>query len=362
MSVRFSESIITVVLFALLLPVVVLPWVHRQYRRYGRLRGWSAAVAAGSALYGCGLIAFTLFPLPTVTEGFCPDRSPRDYWQTRPFASLDDIAAAGFSPTSPAFLQVALNVVLFVPLGFLLRYRFRRGLAATTALGLFVSLAVEVTQGTAAFGLYPCPYRVADVDDLMTNTAGAVVGWLVAWRVGRALPAAVPEPVADTGPPGLLRRGLAFAGDLLTLSLAQIGCRVVLALIGAGTGTTWLTDLARSDWFGIVLGIVAPVVATVVVPLLRADRATPGQAVFHIAPVDARTGDAASARSVVVRFAVWWLPVLLLFSAGWGGVVPVAAVVVGLAARARRDRRSVVGLVAGTRTATRQERVGARVA
>lgn len=352
-SVRLSESIITLVLFALLVPVAVLPWVHRQYRRYGQLRGWSAVVAAAGALYACGLVAFTLFPLPDVTGGFCTGRALRDYWQVRPFASLDDIAAAGHSPTSAAFLQVALNVMLFVPLGFLLRYRFGRGLAASTALGLLVSLAVEVTQGTAVFGLYPCPYRIADVDDLITNTAGAVVGWLLAWALGRRLPAAVPEPVADTGPPGLVRRGLAFAGDLLILSLAQFACRAVLVLVGEGTATPRLTDLATSDRFGAALGVLVPVVAVVVVPLLRRDRATPGQATFNLALADARTGGVAPARAVLLRFALWWLPVLLLFSSGHSGVVLVGAAVLGLAARSRRDRRSFLGLVSGTVTTTR---------
>ena len=351
-SVRLSESIITLVLFALVVPVAVLPWVHWQYRRHGRLRGWSAVVAAGSALYGCGLVAFTLFPLPVVTERFCAGRSPRDYWQPRPFASLDDIAAAGFSPTSPAFLQVALNVVLFVPLGFLLCYRFRRGVVASTAIGLLVSLAVETTQGTAVFGLYPCPYRIADVDDLMTNTAGALLGWLVARWVGRRLPAAVVEPVPDTGPPGLPRRAFAFAGDLLTLSLAQFACRAVLVLLGEGTGTPRLTALATSDAFGVVLGVLVPVVATVVVPLLRADRATPGQIAFHLALTDARTGGVAPARAVVLRFVAWWLPVLLLISAGHSGVVIFAAVVLGLAARSRTDRRSLLGLLSTTTTTT----------
>lgn len=356
-----SESIITLVLFALLVPVAVLPWVHRQYRRHGRLRGWSAVVAVASALYGCALVAFTLFPLPDVTGEFCTSRSLRAYWQPRPFASLDDIAAAGYSPTSPAFLQVALNVALFVPLGFLLCYRFRRGVVAATAIGLLVSLAVETTQGTAVFGLYPCPYRVADVDDLMTNTAGAVVGWLLARWVGRRLPAAVPEPVADTGPPGLVRRGLAFAGDLLTLSLAQFACRAVLVLVGEGTGTPGLTRLAVSDRFGAALGVLVPVVATVVVPLLRADRATPGQVAFNLALADARTGGTAPARAVVLRFVLWWLPVLLLISAGHSGFVFFAAVVLGLAARSRSDRRSLLGLISTTTTITtaaRAERSG----
>ena len=55
--------------------------------------------------------------------------------------------------------------------------------------------------------------------------------------------------------PGLPRRGFAFAGDLLTLTLVQVACRVVLVLIGEGTGTPGLTELATSDWFGAALGV-----------------------------------------------------------------------------------------------------------
>ncbi|MBY8850040.1 VanZ family protein [Saccharothrix longispora] len=350
MSVRASEAVIAVVLFALLLPVAVLPWVHRQYRLHGRLRGWSAFVAAAGAFYGCGLVAFTLFPLPVVTPGFCDGRPLRAYWQLRPLASLDDIAGVGYAPTSPQFLQVALNVALFVPLGFLLAHRFRRGPVTAAAIGFAVSLGVETVQGTAVFGLYPCPYRIADVDDLITNTAGAVLGWVLARTAGRSLPPAVPEPVADTGPPGLPRRAAAFLGDLLTLALLQVGARLVLVLAEGGAPGVW-ADRA--------VGVLVPLVSVLAVPLLRADRATPGQVAFHLALVDARIGGRAPARAAVLRFLVWWLPVLLLLQAGHGGHVVLAAGLVGLAARARADRRSPLGLLSGTRTTTRAAGAGA---
>ncbi|MEU5692935.1 VanZ family protein [Actinosynnema sp. NPDC020468] len=353
MSVRLSESVIAVVLFALLVPVAVLPWIHWQYRRFGRLRGWTAFVAAAGALYGCGVVAFTLFPLPTVTADFCTGRRLSSYWQLTPFASLDDIAGAGWSLTGPEFLQVALNVVLFLPLGFLLRYRFGRGFWVSTVVGLLVSLLVEVTQGTAVFGLYPCPYRLADVDDLMTNTAGAALGWVLAWAFDRALPSALPARVPDLDPPGLARRGLAFAADLLTFTLAQFSCLAVLALTGHATGRSGLTDIALNRWFGAAFGLLVVVVCTLVVPLCRSDRATPGQLVFFLALSDARTGGQVAGEAVVRRFLGWWLPVFLLISwddAGW--VWPVA-LVVGIAARLRADRRSVLGLLSGTRTVTR---------
>ena len=71
-----------------------------------------------------------------------------------------------------AWLNVLLNIALFVPLGLLLpllSHRFRSWYAMLPA-GLAVSLAIELGQLATARGMF-------DVDDLFTNTLGAMVGW-----------------------------------------------------------------------------------------------------------------------------------------------------------------------------------------
>ena len=69
-----------------------------------------------------------------------------------------------------------LTVLLFVPLGVLVRVITHRGAVVATALGFAVSLLIEVTQLTGVWGVYPCAYRLFDVDDLVTNTLGAALG------------------------------------------------------------------------------------------------------------------------------------------------------------------------------------------
>lgn len=66
-----------------------------------------------------------------------------------------------------------LNVLLFVPLGFLLPVFCRRyrNLGWTTLFGLILSLVIELMQ---IFTL-----RATDINDLMTNTTGTVLGWLL---------------------------------------------------------------------------------------------------------------------------------------------------------------------------------------
>lgn len=76
--------------------------------------------------------------------------------------------------------QVLLNVLLFVPLGFFARVLWRRTTAQAVLIGFAASLAIEITQLSGNFGTAPFVYRIFDVDDLMTNTWGALTGCLVA--------------------------------------------------------------------------------------------------------------------------------------------------------------------------------------
>lgn len=80
-----------------------------------------------------------------------------------------------------------LNVLLFVPLGFLLpaiwsRYR---SLKKTLLIGLGLSLLIEILQIFT--------FRLTDVDDLLTNTAGAVIGYLLSRWFSAKLRLELPE-------------------------------------------------------------------------------------------------------------------------------------------------------------------------
>lgn len=75
------------------------------------------------------------------------------------------------------------NVLLFVPLGIFLPalwHRFRAGWRAVL-FGLWISLTIELLQIFT--------FRATDVNDLMTNTLGTALGWLL----GRLALALAPE-------------------------------------------------------------------------------------------------------------------------------------------------------------------------
>ena len=70
------------------------------------------------------------------------------------------------------------NFFVFVPLGLLLAVIGWR-LLAVLGVAVVLSLAIEVTQYFTNWG------RTADVNDLITNVAGAALGWFVAWLIRR---------------------------------------------------------------------------------------------------------------------------------------------------------------------------------
>ena len=80
-----------------------------------------------------------------------------------------------------------LNIVLFMPLGFLLPVIWREYRSAKTMaiVGLAVSLVIELLQ------LFT--FRHTDVDDLIMNTLGAVIGYAAAKKLSFQMPFQMPE-------------------------------------------------------------------------------------------------------------------------------------------------------------------------
>ena len=192
-----------------------LPVVAARYRKAGRLRGIDLVTLLAVATYAVALWTYTLIPLPDANDVTCQASN------LRPFAFLEDIRAAvrkagGFSWRNRALLQAALNVMLFLPLGYFLRVLARRGIVLATLAGFAISSAIELTQRTGIWGLYHCAYRVFDVDDLMLNTFGAFLGSLLAIPVAAVLRRTRRTPSVDHVTLG--RRVVGMLADLMVMS------------------------------------------------------------------------------------------------------------------------------------------------
>ncbi|WP_116949758.1 VanZ family protein [Jiangella endophytica] len=262
-------------------PIVVI-----ESRTYGRLSPLRLAGAALFAIYGMALVAYTLLPWPDA-DWCAAQESPPAQW--RPFHSVDDIVGdtAGLSLMarleSAAVLQVVFNVVLFVPWGLYLRRFFGRGLGLTVLSGAAVSVLIEVTQGTGVFGLAGCVYRVADVDDVLTNTTGAAIGALLApvllrWMPGRELRRTrrEPRPVTRT------RRLLGMVVDLAAYTaVAAVVATAYRAYVFYGRGDELPTD---SDWGNHAVPSMVAFVLVVLVPAMSGRGASPGQRALWLTP------------------------------------------------------------------------------
>jgi len=78
--------------------------------------------------------------------------------------------------------NTVLNIVLFIPMGFLLPavWKDYRSMKRIVSLGLAISAAIELLQ------LFT--FRLTDIDDLITNTAGTAIGYCVSRKFSFRLP------------------------------------------------------------------------------------------------------------------------------------------------------------------------------
>lgn len=214
----FSDSfLLAVLLWPFIAAFLTLPILVVQYRRYNQIV-WRRAIGIYLfILYGLGLLSFTLYPMPDNPVAFCQayQLSP----QLVPFTFISDIAHDG----TRAILQVVMNIAFFIPLGVFARLFFRWKFIPTLIIAGLVSLSIETAQLTGAFGYYPCSYRLFDVDDLLINTIGGIIGYSLAALIPRK-EIELAERHALTKNPGALRR-------LATLAVDQVIVMIVTAIV-----------------------------------------------------------------------------------------------------------------------------------
>ena len=313
----YTESfILALVLWPMASLALTLPILAWLYHRDGRLRFGSAVSTYLAVLYVLGLGCFTLYPLPSGERGLGITYGVP--WQLDPLAFVGDFAREGVS-TLP---QIAFNVVLFMPLGFIAGRLLRWGFWRSLVVGLLTSLLVETAQGTGLFGIYPYAYRTADVDDLIYNTSGAALGWLGAAALARVLPpGALAEEGEVTHEPGFIRRCVALWLDTLLVGLVStvVSGIVILVLHNVPGGESWV----NGPW-ALSAGCVAFALVELAWPALHGG-STPGGAFVRMSCETRERTGARRAAFYLARLAVLggaylflplaW-PVLALFYLG----------------------------------------------
>lgn len=332
MSDQTTNALIALALGSALAVLLFVPTAAVQYRRDGSLGPRDLATLLSAAVYGLALWTYTLLPMPASDSYRCkasnldPLGSIRELW-------AGDVGGGGLAGLlrDPVFLQLALNLLLFVPLGFFLRVILRRGVVVATVVGFAVSLLIETTQLTGVWSLYDCAYRLFDVDDLVINTAGAIAGSLVSALFVARRTGATPLPTSIT----LGRRLVGMVSDLLFMVL--FGGFVALAYRAAAVYGPLSLDLDVQT----TLQVAVPY-AVQVATVLGAGR-TVGEWTISVRAVPRRsTLNRWQPLARVVKLLTGITPpVALLLLGGWWALVGVPvflAVTVAAAVRSRHHR------------------------
>jgi glycopeptide antibiotics resistance protein len=223
----YFEAIRTsIIYFPLIALLTLVPFVYLQHKRLGYFQVNRSVVLYAFGFYCMTAFLLTLLPLPELTETFCAKRAGKVVPELMPFTFVREIftEVSGdislFSIVkSSTFMVTAFNILLLLPLGFFLKYLFQlKNLGFAIATGFAVSLFFEITQLTAVYGLYPCRYRLFQMDDLITNTFGCFIGFVIA-RYSYFLPNVNRKPLLNFKSVTLTQRFLAIFVDALLLIL-----------------------------------------------------------------------------------------------------------------------------------------------
>ena len=180
----YLESIKTAFLiFPFLAFLITLPYLLLQYHKYGSVPLIRSSIVYTFILYLLTAYFLVILPLPSKEEVLMmPTKIP----QLIPFDFIGDFVEA-FKETSgvlsflksPIVYTTLFNIAITIPFGIYLRYYFKKKWYTTIIYTFLLSLYFEITQLTGLYGLYPKAYRLFDVDDLIINTLGGLIGYLI---------------------------------------------------------------------------------------------------------------------------------------------------------------------------------------
>lgn len=182
--------------FPLLAVILTIPYIIHQYRTYGATLPLRILIVFSFIFYLLCCYFLISLPLPPIDE-VAQYTTPR--MQLMPFASLKDITLSSSlvwdDPSTylkalnePSVLQVVFNIVMTIPFGIYLRYYFNVTFKKTLLFSFLLSLSFECLQLSGLLFVYPRPYRLFDVDDLITNTMGGVIGYAISPLIEHILP------------------------------------------------------------------------------------------------------------------------------------------------------------------------------
>lgn len=129
-------------------------------------------------VYIVNLVSITLFPLPIQKEEI--EYMVKCHFLKNNFVPFKSIIELIKDPRTASFRQVFGNIVLFIPMGFLVPLLFNKmsTLRKVVLVGFISSFTVEFLQFLISF-IIGATYKITDIDDIILNTIGTIIGFIL---------------------------------------------------------------------------------------------------------------------------------------------------------------------------------------
>lgn len=192
----FKFSILTaMVAFPFIFSILFLPFLIWQYRRYGTASLWHGLMIFSFVFYMVIMYCLVVLPLPTADYLQHLQARGRPWFNFNILRSFHKMQIRhvfdyGFwyFISNSLTTQMIFNVLMTIPFGVYLRIYFKRTFKQTLVSTLSLTLFFETTQLTALYGLYWRPYRLFDIEDIILNLIGGVIGYACSYLLRSALP------------------------------------------------------------------------------------------------------------------------------------------------------------------------------
>lgn len=139
------------------------------------------SVAFGAfLLYGCCVFGLVFLPLPGMEEAAALTYRA----ELMPFHCIGDALKDPFRGT----LVILFNVIMTIPFGMFLRYYFGMDAKRVFLYSLALTTVIEFGQFSGLFFIFKGSYRLFEVDDLILNTLGGMLGYLAVKKTEGLLP------------------------------------------------------------------------------------------------------------------------------------------------------------------------------
>lgn len=177
-----------VLTFPFLAMVIAAPFLIYYYRKYGQLGKLRSVILYSFVFYLLCAYYLVILPLPSISS-VAQMTGPRyelhlfQSWHNfmnQTVLQLNNPSTYLAAMKQSVFLEPVFNIFLLFPFGVYCRYYFKFSLGKTILASFCLSLFFELTQLSGLYFIYPRPYRLFDVNDLLHNTIGGLLGFACA--------------------------------------------------------------------------------------------------------------------------------------------------------------------------------------